>query len=435
MDSQRLESLQFGFMAFGFLLAGLAGGLAIDVARDFIYPDRAEPQRMEKRQLALRGDLELERAVQDLKDSVLRGDSAYSEDFLRHMEEVDRASALYRASGVLDQREEDALRKLDETLPRYQESIYAIRRMRADDAPITEIDRIVKGRDRPISAAFAELEAYTSDSNAPGGALIREAALVLICASFAVVLLYVSFGSTAHRRAGARSHDRTLQELSNRIVRWEEEREAKAFSVLHDGVCQSLSAVMYLLKSAERASSDRAAATLKPSLEPVVPSLQSAIRQTLAIALDLRPPTMQESGLLMALDSFWSECQERHPALQIVARTWLNEADVPRELKPVILRIARMTMDWLIQQSGMHRLAWDLARDRAQIRLSVRFLQGTDFLRGTAARNLDARGDHCSLRAELADAILARILLVGGTSEGIRDIAGGQELTAVWRTD
>jgi signal transduction histidine kinase len=426
MSNQRLHSLQFRLMAFGFLLAGLAAGLAIDVARDFMYPDRAQPLRLEKRELALRGNLELERAVQDLKDCILRGDFAYSEDFVRHMEEVDRTAALYRARGALDQEEEGALRKLHETLPRYQAAIYAVRRMRAGDAPISEIDMAVKGKDRPIAAAFAELETAASDPNAPEGSLFRETALVLLTASFAAVLLYFSFASTAHGRARSVGHGQSLQELSNRIVRWEEEREAKAFSVLHDGVCQSLSAVMYLLKSVEHPRTDRASEAPRSNLAPVVPSLQGAIRDTLAIALDLRPPRLQESGLLGTLDSLWAECRKRHPALRIEPRISLDEEDVPGELKPVILRIARMAMDWAVQQPGTSRLAWVLATDQAQIRLSVRFERGTD------GRMLETSTGHIPPPPGLADAIHARILLAGGVSEGIRDIAGGQEMLAVW---
>ena len=85
MVSQDLKSLQFRCMAVGLLLAGMAGGLMIDVLRDILHPARAQPLLLEKREAALRGDLALERAVQALKDSILRGESAYSEDFTRHM--------------------------------------------------------------------------------------------------------------------------------------------------------------------------------------------------------------------------------------------------------------------------------------------------------------------------------------------------------------
>jgi signal transduction histidine kinase len=423
MISQNLKSLQFRCMAVGLLLAGLTVGLAIDVFRDSLHPARAQPLLLEKRELALRGDLELERAVQALKDCILRGEPSYSEDFTRHMEEVDRAAFQYREGGRLDQVEEEALGRLNEALPKYRAALYSVHQMRAKDAPITEIDTVVKGEDRPISAAFRELEAAASDPNAFGRFLFREAAVVTLCALFAGTLLYFSFATRVHQ-SDVDGDSRSLRELSNRIVHWEEERESRAFSVLHDKVCQSLSAIMYLLKGAEHFAPDRANASFRSNVDPIIPSLQAAIRETLAIAVDLRPPRMQESGLLGTLDSVWEDCVMLRPGLEIVARRQLKEADIPEELKPVILRIARMALDWADQESGARRLTWDLAREQGQIRLSVQVLG-----RSEAGRDGEPIA---GMPSDLTDAIRARIVMSGGASDGARAISGGQTLLANW---
>ena len=424
MISQNLKSLKFRCMAVGLLLAGLTTGLAIDVFRDFLHPARAQPLLLEKRELALRGDLELERAVQALKDCILRGEASYSEDFTKHMEEVDRAAFQYREGGRLGQVEEEALVRLNEALPKYRAALYSVNRMRAKDAPITEIDTLVKGGDRPISAAFRELEAAASDPNAFDRSLFREAAVVILCAVFAGALLYFSFATRVQPSEDAGDDSRSLRELSNRIVQWEEERESRAFSVLHDKVCQSLSAIMYLLKGAEHFAPDRANASFRSNVEPIIPSLQAAIRETLAIAVDLRPPRMQESGLLGTLDSVWEDCVMLRPGLEIVARRQLKEADIPEELKPVILRIARMALDWADQESGARRLTWDLAREQGQIRLSVQVLSGREAGRDAAPI--------AGTPSDLTDAIRARIVMSGGASDGARAIPGGQTLLANW---
>jgi signal transduction histidine kinase len=427
MIEQKLKLRHPGFALLGLFLAGLTVGLTVDLARDMVHPARARTAQLQKLEIALQGDLELERAVQALKDCILRGDAAYSEDFVRHLHRIDQAVLTYRSSGPLDPQEQEALTRLYEALPKYQAAIYSVRQMRATDAPINEIDMAVKGRDRPIAAAFHELEAAASGPNEYEHHLFHGVAVVFMCMALSSTLLYFSFGSTAQVRTRSGDHDQTLKELSDRIICWEEERESRAFSVLHDGVCQSLSAVMYLLKSAERPPCERTSATRESNLEPVVPSLQDAIRSTLEIALDLRPPRLQESGLLATLDSLWAQCWKRHPGLQIVPRILLHEEDVPRELKPVILRIARTAVEWAIQQPRTSRLVWNLARDQSQIHLSI------GFLRSTSALGLEARNGHILPPSDLTDAILARILLAGGASEGVRDIANGQEMLAVWR--
>ncbi len=424
-NKQNVKSRHVGFMVMGLFFVGLAVGLAIDLLQDFVSPARTQPTQLQKRELALWGDLELERAVQALKDCILRGESIYSEDFTRHMGEVDRIALKYRSWGALDQKEGEALRKLEEALPKYQTAIYEVRRMRAAEVPVTQIDMAVKGQDRPVSAAFRELEAAVSDPNAFGRHLFRGAAVVFLCAALAVTLLYFSFALPLHRSAISGGDDRSLRELSSRIVRWEEDKESKAFSALHDRVCQSLTAVMYLLKGAEHA--DRANASFRSNVEPIIPSLQVAIRETLAIALDLRPPRLQESGLLGTLESVWADCVARRPGFEIVPRIRLKEEDVAEELKPVILRIARMAFDWAVQKSERGQLIWHLEREQNQIRLSVQVL-----CEDGAARVKASAGTSGAAPSDLAEVIRARIVMSGGTSDGVYDIHEGQAMCAIW---
>src|SRR4029077_17588378 len=55
-------------------------------------------------------------------------------------------------------------------------------------------------------------------------------------------------------RLARRSHEtaQSVRHLSNQMMEWEEDKEAKAFVRLHDGVCQSLTGIMYFLNSAAR---------------------------------------------------------------------------------------------------------------------------------------------------------------------------------------
>jgi hypothetical protein len=51
--------------------------------------------------------------------------------------------------------------------------------------------------------------------------------------------------------------------------------------------------------------------------EPVIPSLQAVIHDARAVALQLRPPRMQEAGVLATLHSFvWQAATTRHSCLR-----------------------------------------------------------------------------------------------------------------------
>jgi hypothetical protein len=426
MAVQRVKFQRFGSMAIGLLLTGLTAGLSIDVVRDFIHPARAQPAQTDKHQLALWGGLELERAVQALKDCILRGDSAYSAEFDRHMEEVERAAFLYGATEPLDWEERETLRKLQQVVPQYRAAIYTVDRMRGRNASISEIDAAVKGADRPVSAAFDQLQTETSERISSRTAALGEAAGVLLCAALAAFFLYFALANSSLSEQSAEGVDRSLRELSMRMMQWHDERDAKAFSVLHDGVCQSLSAVMYLLKSGESLA-DKSNASFRSLLEPIIPALQGAIRETRAIALNLGPPRLHECGLREALDPVWRDCQVRRPDIGVVPRTLVEEGDVPEELKQVIVRIAGMASDWAVQEPALRQLWWELKREQDQIRMSVQLLFAirAGDLGSSARRSQEPPSD-------LPDAIRARVILSGGASDGVCAISGGLALNATW---
>jgi hypothetical protein len=427
MITQKWKSRRVGFMLAGLVVVGLAVGLAIDLVQDYLHPARTRPTQVEKLEIALQGELELERSVQALKDCILRGDYAYSEDFVKHLDGIDRAVYMYRSHGVLGEEEQEALRQLYEALPKYQAAIHAVRRLRSADAPISEIDMAVKGQDRPISAAFRELEAASSVPNAFSGHLLRGVVVLFMCVALSGTLLFFSFAWPTSLTERSSGDDQSLQDLSSRILRWEEEKGEKAFSALHDKVCQSLSGVMYLLKGAEHLASRATDAALRSTLEPIIPSLQLALQDTLTVALELRPAGVQESSLLGTLEAIWVECLARKPSFGILARTHLEEEDIPDKLKQVILRIARVTLAWAGQETGTRQLVWDLAREQDRLHLSVQILRGREASRVVASSRADG-----SSPPYLPDVVRAHILLSGGTSDGVHDIAGGQAILATW---
>ena len=75
-------------------IAAISG---IDLGTDLHRQSAARQVQVQKKQLALLGQLELGRAVQDFKDCLLRAASSYCDDFYEHIQAVDRDVSLYRA--------------------------------------------------------------------------------------------------------------------------------------------------------------------------------------------------------------------------------------------------------------------------------------------------------------------------------------------------
>jgi len=420
----RHTSVPAHLVGIGIVMAAAAATFAIDAARDLLRPAEASSAQFEKRQLAALGELELERAVQDFKDSILRDDPVYYDRFYKHLEAVDRAAVLYRSLGDLEAEESDTLAALREAVPAYRSAIYTVRRMRESSASIREIDSVVKGVDRPIAAAFDKLESLASDQRAERRA--RHGQWVKLVSSAALTCLFIllSWAAAKWWRPPGGDRDRLLRDLSNGMARWEEEEKARAFSRLHDGVCESLTGVMYLLTSVEsRARLSGAPALALP--EPVIPSLQEAIRDTRAVALKLRPPKLQNSGVLATLDSFWIDCKASKPGFQIAARTGVQEDDIPGPLKHVIVRVAKMAFELAARDAASSALHWELAREGNELRLAVDIE-----LRPHSDKATD--GSESVPESFLCEAIQARVVMSGGHCAGIRYRGHQRVLHAVW---
>jgi hypothetical protein len=391
------------------VLLALAIGTGIRVVRDFNRQSDLWQAQAQKRQLALVGELELGRAVQDFKDCLLRDDTSYCDDFDRHIRAAGNTVTLYGAQSAQQPDERRVLDALRNALAVYRSALDEVRSMQSRHATIQEIDSVVKGDDRPVAAGFSELAALSLSTNPSGHVPLDQAFWLLVYTSLVALSLYMTFRSSMRR-----SHEtaQLVRQLSNRMMEWEEDKMAKAFERLHDGVCQSLAAIMYHLRGTQ---------------EPVIPSLQAVIQDARAVALQLRPPRMQEAGLLATLSSLWVDTRVLCPTLLIKPRALIEEGDIPEGLKPVILRIAQMTLDFAMQNPDVCRVAWLLERNDEMLQLSI------DMVDDHVSPQRSAQQPSPSATAlNPLEAIRARVALSGGSSEWVTDVAGHRTMVSNW---
>jgi hypothetical protein len=409
------------------LLFALAIATGIDIAHDYHRQSDALQAQAEKRQLALLGELELGHAVQDFKDCLLRDDSSYCDDFDRHIQAVDRTVSLYGAQGALQPDERRVLGSLQPALTAYRSAFSDVRIMQDRHATIQEIDGVVKGEDRPIAVGLSELAVLSLNRNSRWHAPLRQACWLMVFTSLAGFSLYLVFRSSIRR-----SHEtaQLIRQLSNRMMEWEEDKKAKAFERLHDGVCQSLAAIMYLLRSTQRIAASGAQYPLTELIpEPVIPSLQAVIQDARAVALQLRPPRMQQAGLLATLNSLWVDSRALYPTLLIKPRALIEEGDIPESLKPVILRIAQMILDFASQNSSECRVAWLLERSGEMLRLSIDMAVDAH----ASPQQSPQQPSPSAAALNHLDAIRARVALSGGSSEWFTNVAGRWTIVSNWK--
>jgi hypothetical protein len=399
------------------LFLGLAISTGIGMVRDYNRQSELRDSSNQKRLVTLVGEVELGNAVQNFKDCVLRGDASYCDDCERHIQVLERTISFYDKQGTHRPDELKVLAALRQALSGYVSALIAVRDMQSRHMTIEEIDAAVKGADRPIAAGLRELAAF-SNQRTELHLPVAPAVGLTICILLGALFAYLSFPSSTRAATRPQTSPALLPQLSSRLFEWDEERKANAFLHLHDGVCQSLSGIMYFLKSAQLAAA--------PEIpESVIPSLQAVIQDTRAVALQLRPPKMEDAGLLATLNSLWVDARSGKAALVIKSNVLLAECDIPEELKPIILRIARMTVDSADQSPAASRVLWELARSGETLRLSIEAAAETG---GSRRQALSSTGG----RHSGFDAIQAVVVLSGGSLDRLRNSDGTKTLICSW---
>jgi hypothetical protein len=120
----------------------------------------------------------------------------------------------------------------------------------------------------------------------------------------------------------------------------------------------------------------------------------------------------------------------RNPPVVIEPRILLEEHEIPESLKPAILRIAQMTLDFAEQaQFGSHG-DWTLERDDQTLRLSIDIAADSQNPGPCSATGpVGAPPTH-----DYLEAIRAQVMLSAGSSDACNE-GGGVRTISTWLLD
>ena len=264
---------------------------------------------------------------------------------------------------------------------------------------------------------YTDVNAMVSDSEQAQMIIVGTAILVM-------VLLYMSLLAIVRRiekvidlqQEELRDRSELLAALSARMLNAQESEKRRIAAELHERVAQTLSAVKLNVETAlaatRRGGNDAAA-----MLEAMVPALQAATQDVRAVALGLRPSSLDDLGLLATLRWLCREFAAKHPDIELQSRLDLAEEDIPPPLRSIIYRVAEDACAALAAEAAVRRIMLSLGSDGERIALTVR----DDAVQGDA-------GDEGHPYARLRD----RTLLSGGKFTARRNSWGGLVIKAIW---
>lgn len=178
-----------------------------------------------------------------------------------------------------------------------------------------------------------------------------------------------------------------LRSFPLKLIAAQEDERRRIAGELHDSIGQTLAALKYGVETTliKKDRGDLAGAF--KLLERFIPTLQHSIAETRSISMGLRPPMLDNLGLLATLEWFCREFQNLHSSLQLDLKTSIGEEEIPDLLKITIFRIVQEALNNVAKHSGAKRVNLLVRKNRASIELLVQD-DGKGFdLESTVAQN------------------------------------------------
>jgi len=214
-----------------------------------------------------------------------------------------------------------------------------------------------------------------------------------------------------------REKDQAMRTLSGRLVTAQEEERRRIARELHDEIGQILTVVKINLESLrEPARLARAPA----GIDACVQNVDRAIQQTRALALDLRPATLDHLGLPAAVRWFVDQIPAGRPQTHLAVEECEGKA-LSSEVKTAAFRIAQEAVTNVLRHARARNVWVSLAGGRSTLELTVRD-DGRGFDLATVRRSPAASFGLSSMEE--------RVRLVGGQLEIRTSPGAGTEVRA-----
>ncbi len=229
--------------------------------------------------------------------------------------------------------------------------------------------RVCNGEDASYKGWDAKLQRHLSITIKPAsGGSRRVADLHAIATVDDVTLLESREKELAQALRQVQSESRRLAALHLDIREKERGRVARD---LHDGLGQSLYLLKLSIQEATRHTQSGDPGTCADCLRRLARHVDDVVAELHRIAMDLRPSTLDDLGLLPTLTWFFREIQAPGKALRFVRDIQVAEGDVPEPLKITVYRILQEAVSNAVRHARARSVAVRLYKDDEGLHLTV----------------------------------------------------------------
>jgi two-component system, NarL family, sensor kinase len=212
-------------------------------------------------------------------------------------------------------------------------------------------------------------------------------------------LIFVFFSGVVINASERKLADQKLKDLTQRIVKFQEEERGRVSRELHDGISQILVSVKYSIELAIEKIHLGTTDMMIP-MEKAAKGLYLAINEVRRISRDLRPSVLDDIGLSAALDAMSREFGER-TGIKVTFRPHPFNKLLGQDVKTTLFRVAQEALTNIERHSGASQVSIELNQRIDGVRLIIsddgvgfdvfRMEGGKNSFHGIGLRNMQER--------------------------------------------
>jgi PAS domain S-box-containing protein len=162
-----------------------------------------------------------------------------------------------------------------------------------------------------------------------------------------------------------RESESLLRELSSGLLNAHEKERRLVAQEIHDSIGSSLAATKWKVQAAFEEVGENNP-QIRSALEAILRMLQETIQETRRIQMDLRPPMLDDLGILATIRWFCQQYESTYSPIRIRQKIDIKEEEVDDSLKTVIFRVLQEALNNSAKHSKASEVLLHISRiDRA----------------------------------------------------------------------
>jgi signal transduction histidine kinase len=159
-----------------------------------------------------------------------------------------------------------------------------------------------------------------------------------------------------------------LKDLSAKLLATQEDERKRIAGEIHDTLGACLSAAKFKIECVLQRFEETIPIAVEP-LNTIIPVIQEGIEECRRMQLDLRPPMIDDLGLLATLSWFCRRFQTIYSGVRVEKEMTIEESEVPGPLKIVIYRVTQEAMNNIAKHSkaNLVRLSYGKMNNRLEL--------------------------------------------------------------------